>query len=82
MSRMNFKLFNVAFGFALVVMKATLDTHTSVILFACVGRCFIVGVLLTHQVTSVEKECLFTRGYFQRATTQRIHCMSSECFFP
>ena len=61
---MNFKLFDVAFGFALVVMKATLDTYTSVILFAGVGRRFIVGVLLTYQVNTVEKECLFTRGYF------------------
>lgn len=59
---MNFKLFNVAFGFALVFMKATLDT--SVILFVCVGRRFIVDILLIHQVISVEKECLLTRGYF------------------
>lgn len=41
------ELFNVAFGFALVFMKATLDTYASVVLFACVGRCFTVDVLLT-----------------------------------
>lgn len=61
---MNFKCFDVASGFAAAVMKATLDAYTSVTSFACAGRRFVAGVLLTHQVTSAEKERLFTRGYF------------------
>lgn len=56
------ELFNVAFGFALVFMKATLDTDTPVALFACVGRCFTVDALLTHGITTVEKEPLSALG--------------------
>lgn len=56
------ELFNVAFGFALVFMKATLDTDTAVALFACVGRCFTVDALLTHGITTMEKEPLSALG--------------------
>lgn len=72
------ELFNVAFGFALVFMKATLDTDTSALLFACVGRCFTADVLLTRRVTSVEQEPLSARGCFHTVPTRRPGRVSPE----